>query len=107
MIELKPFLRLCDTDPGKGVKLEYYVAEDDPDLDEKVRTFASLVYQDMPRETGWFHQSGLGPDGRYYNYQMFEFWAFDRDPALVLEHSRKIAETIGMTLEIDLRRHTV
>lgn len=103
MLDLKPYLKLRDTDRMKGVMFEYYVAEDDPQLDEKVSVFVKHVYTDMPRETGWFHQSGSGPD-RLSNYQMFEFWDFNRHSDLVIEHCKKIADAIGMQLEIDLRR---
>jgi hypothetical protein len=35
---------------------------------------------------------------------MFEFWDFNRHSDLVIEHCKKIADAIGMQLEIDLRR---
>ncbi len=97
MLKLEPFFRLSDKDRFKNVSLEYYVEPNDPKLKEKVEAFVRLVYTEMPRETGWFHQSGVYPDDRVSEYHMFEFWHYERDPGLVIERSKQIAKTLVLS----------
>lgn len=97
-------LSLNKRDPSKGVKLEFLTTEDEPEAAwvELSKRFVSDMYFYMPKETGWFHQSGVTPDNRPSNYHMFEFWMFDKDPDLVIAKSREIAEHLGLPLLIAL-----
>ncbi len=97
-------LSLNKRDPSKGVKLEFWAKDELPEskwvaLSER---FVALVYATMPRETGWFHQSGTSPDNRPSNYHMFEFWQFDKNPDLVRTKSSEIAGLLGLPIEISI-----
>lgn len=95
-------LSLNKRDPSKGVMLEFHATNDEASAAwvELSQKFVELVYSLMPRETGWFHQSGVRPDRKSSNYHMFEFWQFDKDPDLVRNKVREIANLLGLPLEI-------
>lgn len=95
-------LSLNKNDPWKGVKLEFRASEDVPDDQwiELSRRFVREIYSNMPRETGWFHQSGCLMFDEPSRYHMFEFWNFAQKKDVVREHSISIARTLGLELEI-------
>lgn len=95
-------LSLNKRDPSKGVKLEFWAKDEQPESAwvETSKRFVELVYAHMPRETGWFHQSGTNPDNRPSNYHMFEFWQFDKEPDLVRSKAKEIAVLMGIPIEI-------
>lgn len=95
-------LSLNKRDPSKGVKLEFWAKDEIAESAwvDLSKRFVEHVYTLMPRETGWFHQSGTNPDNRPSNYHMFEFWQFDKNPDLVRSKSKEIAALIGLPLEI-------
>jgi hypothetical protein len=95
-------LSLNKRDPFKGVQLEFQVTNDEPETAwvDLSRTFVSEVYASMPKETGWFHQSGVRPDDRPSNYHMFEFWNFQNHDDLVREKCKELASRLGIAIEI-------
>jgi hypothetical protein len=97
-------LSLNKKDPWKGVKLEFYATDDEPEAAwvEVSQDFVGHVYSLMPKETGWFHQSGVKPDNSPSNYHMFEFWLFDIHAELVRAKSKEIADLMGLPLEVSI-----
>jgi hypothetical protein len=84
--------------------LEFRATEDEPEASwvELSKRFVSDVYNFMPRETGWFHQTGVTPDNRPSRYHMFEFWMFDKDPKLVITKVQEIGEHLDLPLTVTL-----
>lgn len=92
---------LRNDDPHKGVMLELHVLNPrDEDAMRTAQEFCHKVYSSMPKESGWFHQSGVTPDNRPSDYHMFEFWNFLAMPEVVIQTAKEIGEELGLDLVI-------
>ena len=94
-------LSLNQRDPSKGVCLEFRADVDD-DWVEPSLEFVQLVRQLMPRETQWFHQTGVRPDGKPSSYHSIEFWNYARHSEVIKAQSTAIAAALGYPLEIQV-----
>jgi len=96
--KLPYLLYLDNTDTLKSGHWLFHIHTKDnwPGLD-LAEAFKHECYE-IPRSLNWFHQGGCLPGNRRSPWHMFEFWS--KDEAGILEEALKIADNLGLELQI-------